>query len=291
MYSFNLPGASRIQPRSYFTDFTCAKGFFYLFLIIYVAASLVVIFVEPFMDMSTLCTTQPATKEFPNPDFDAQMDLCRRLPLRRLMYMSQLDCDHGRRVDMSILGGSVIGWERRMADRPAGIRTMALVSLGSCLFTICSAYAFMDGSMAWDASRVAAAIPSGVGFLGAGLIWKEVQSAPEEGGSASTVVHGLTTAASLWVSAAVGVACGGRLYFIAAFTIAIMLLLLRFGPRLDESSAEESPKDRDDDLMRPSPTTYNSVEQGDNRGHLHEMSKLSGGMHGKLRRSHSHFDI
>ena len=68
-----------------------------------------------------------------------------------------------------ILGG-IIGWERRQADRPAGIRTMSLVSLGSSLFTIDSTFAFADGSQTWDASRVSAAIPSGVGFLGKDVV-------------------------------------------------------------------------------------------------------------------------
>lgn len=56
--------------------------------------------------------------------------------------------------------------------RTIGIRTMSLVAIGACLFTITSMFSFQDGPMTWDASRVAAAIPSGVGFLGAGLIWK-----------------------------------------------------------------------------------------------------------------------
>jgi len=60
--------------------------------------------------------------------------------------------------------------------------------------------------MTWDASRVAAAIPSGVGFLGAGLIWK--QAAEDDDGTPTQVIHGLTTAASLWLSAALGIACG-----------------------------------------------------------------------------------
>ena len=68
--------------------------------------------------------------------------------------------------------GFAIGYERRISDRPAGIRTMGLVSLGSCFFTIGSIAAFRSSTMGWDASRVSAAIPSGVGFLGAGLIWK-----------------------------------------------------------------------------------------------------------------------
>ena len=141
---------------------------------------------------------------------------------------------------MSVLLGGLIGWERREADRPAGIRTMSLVSLGSCLFTINSAFAFIGGPMEWDASRISAAIPSGVGFLGAGLIFKEAEK--DVKGSIVHVVHGLTTSASLWLSSAVGVACGGELYFSASFCVGVMLILLRFGPRAsfaDDAADEE----------------------------------------------------
>lgn len=133
-----------------------------------------------------------------------------------------------------------MGWERREADRPAGIRTMSLVSLGACLFTINSAFAFLNGPMTWDASRVSAAIPSGVGFLGAGLIFKEAEK-DKETGETTHVVHGLTTATSLWLSAAIGVACAGELYFAATFSIAVMLVLLRFGPRSRETEEDEEP--------------------------------------------------
>jgi len=88
--------------------------------------------------------------------------------------------------------------------------------------------------MNWDGSRVAAAIPSGVGFLGAGIIWKQENKDGE-----GHTVSGLTTAASIWLSAAVGIACSGELYFAGTFSVAVMLLLLRFGPRTppdDDSS-------------------------------------------------------
>ena len=111
---------------------------------------------------------------------------------------------------------------------------MSLVSLGSCLFTINSSFAFLNGPMGWDASRVAAAIPSGVGFLGAGLIFKKEEK--NDTGDSNHVVHGLTTAASVWLSAAVGIACGGDLFMPASFCVAIMLLLLRFGPRQHEET-------------------------------------------------------
>ena len=82
---------------------------------------------------------------------------------------------------MAVLFGGFIGWERRNADRPAGIRTMALVSLGACLFSICSTFAFLTGPMSWDSSRVSAAIPSGVGFLGSALIFKHTTNEEREG--------------------------------------------------------------------------------------------------------------
>jgi len=83
--------------------------------------------------------------------------------------------------------------------------------------------------MTWDAARVSAAIPSGVGFLGAGLIFKNAEK--NEFGDTEHTVHGITTAISLWISAAVGIACGGELYFAASYTVGVMMLLLRFGPR------------------------------------------------------------
>lgn len=97
----------------------------------------------------------------------------------------------------------------------------------------------------WMDKGVAAAIPSGVGFLGAGIIWKQVNK--EQDGH---TVHGLTTAASVWLSAAVGIACSGELYFAASFSVAVMLLMLRFGPRLFENDEERSQhgEDRDEEV-------------------------------------------
>jgi len=85
---------------------------------------------------------------------------------------------------------------------------MALVSLGSALFTINSTFAFLKGPMSWDSSRVSAAIPSGVGFLGGGLIVKSSDVDPITG-ERHHLVQGITTAAATWLSAAVGIACGG----------------------------------------------------------------------------------
>lgn len=144
--------------------------------------------------------------------------------------------------------GSIIGWERRAPDRPAGIRTMSLVSLGSCLFTLCSTYAFLSGPMEWDAARVAAAIPSGVGFIGSALIFKHTTTE----NNAWHEVHGLSTAASVWLAAAVGIACAGSMYFVASFTTSIILVLLRFGPRtkcMDGDDDDEEKEDEDSDVV------------------------------------------
>ena len=87
--------------------------------------------------------------------------------------------------------------------------------------------------MEWDPARVSAAVPSGVGFLGAGLMVKDIMKEAETAGSGATpyTISGLTTAGSVWISAAVGIACGGGLYFEASFASALLLVLLRFAPR------------------------------------------------------------
>jgi uncharacterized membrane protein YhiD involved in acid resistance len=107
---------------------------------------------------------------------------------------------------------------------------MGVVSLASCLFTLNSTYVFMIGPMRWDPARVSAAIPSGVGFLGAGLMIQDILH-DEITGQKHHSVKGIHTAASVWLSAAVGVACGGGQYFVATFTSVLLMVLLRFGPR------------------------------------------------------------
>jgi putative Mg2+ transporter-C (MgtC) family protein len=184
--------------KPYFTEFTARKAILYIVASVYVIgcglASMAELLLELPCDKSK-SKSDPDLK-FPNPAYDGSHCPYIRHPI--LLGMNRTECSFGRRLVMSIIMGGLIGWERRQADRPAGIRTMSLVSLGSCLFTINSAYAFMNGPMAWDASRISAAIPSGVGFLGAGLIFKKTEE-----DSGSMVVHGLTTAASVWLSAAV----------------------------------------------------------------------------------------
>ena len=144
-----------------------------------------------------------------------------------LLGLSLFEADFGRRLIVSVLCGALIGFERRSADRPAGIRTMSLASLGGCLFTICGTFGFMNGPNKWDASRISAALPSGVGFLGAGIIWKGTSPASKQ-----HRVRGLTTAASVWISAATGCACGGGLYFPAVYGSVVAITVLRYGPKM-----------------------------------------------------------
>ncbi len=114
--------------------------------------------------------------------------------------------------------GSVIGFERERAVRAAGLRTHMLVCVGSCLVMVVSAYGFssvLSEHVVLDPSRVAAQVVSGIGFLGAGSIILRKES-----------VRGLTTAASIWATAAIGLAAGGGLYTAAVASTAIILLIL-----------------------------------------------------------------
>ncbi len=114
-----------------------------------------------------------------------------------------------------VLGG-LIGFEREFRSKEAGLRTHFLVALGSALFMIISQYGF-DGLQAgrFDVSRVAAQVVTGIGFIGAGIIIFQKNS-----------VRGLTTAAGLWVTAAIGMSCGGGMYVLAAVTTVMVLIVL-----------------------------------------------------------------
>ena len=115
------------------------------------------------------------------------------------------------RLSMALVLGGAIGIEREYRAKEAGFRTHFLVALGSALFCIVSQYGF--GFDLKDSSRVAAQVVSGIGFLGAGTIIFQ-----------KNVVRGLTTAAGLWVTAAIGLACGTGMY-VAALATTLMVLL------------------------------------------------------------------
>jgi len=219
--------------------------------------------------------TNSLTKTYTNPDYNPYR-YCQWERRWVLLGLSRIECDLARRLLMSVLLGGTIGWERRDSDRPAGIRTMSLVSLGSCLFTITSMFSFMSGPMNWDASRVAAAIPSGVGFLGAGLIWKgSVGNGDEE----VHQVHGLTTAASVWLSAAVGVGTGGKLYFISSYCVALIIAVLRFGPRMYGSEEEDHYNEDEDSSWDTDGSNpgLNAAIDNDNNDNVDDVESTNGG--------------
>ena len=127
---------------------------------------------------------------------------------------------------------SLIGFERQFRQKAAGYRTHVLVGIGTCAFTLVSAYGFagvLDSDIRLDPSRIAAQIVSGIGFLGAGVIFK-----------GRNLVRGLTTAATIWVTAAVGMACGAGMLSLATaltalhlFTLFVIAPLIRKLPNSD----------------------------------------------------------
>jgi putative Mg2+ transporter-C (MgtC) family protein len=124
---------------------------------------------------------------------------------------------------VSSICGAFIGLEREARDKGAGIRTHTLVSLGSCLFTTVSVESVL-GMPNGDPTRIAAQIVSGIGFLGGGAILQDRDK-----------VHGLTTAATIWISAAIGMSCGMDQVFSAIMVTALTLFFLFFFRRLSKS--------------------------------------------------------
>jgi putative Mg2+ transporter-C (MgtC) family protein len=134
------------------------------------------------------------------------------------------------RLGLALVFGIAIGIEREYRARPAGMRTMALISLGSCLFMLLSMFGFEDlqglPHTQIDPSRVASYVVAGIGFLGGGSIFLN---------QAKDRVRGLTTAATVWVVAAIGLACGAGMLLIAFITTVLTLLVLvglRFSEKL-----------------------------------------------------------
>ncbi len=122
------------------------------------------------------------------------------------------------RVVSSVFFGFLIGVERRGGKWGAGPRTFTLICMGSALFTVLSVYAFPDNK---EPARLSAQIITGIGFIGAGVIWR----------SRTETLHGLTTAAAIWCSAAVGISVGLGHYILAFIsTLATMVVLSKGHP-------------------------------------------------------------
>jgi len=115
--------------------------------------------------------------------------------------------------------GAALGLEREYRQKPAGLRTNILIAVGSALFTIMSAAMAQGGA---DPGRIAAQIVTGIGFLGGGAIMRNRDT-----------VHGMTTAATIWVNAAIGVAAGTGQYALATFAAALTLVVLVVLPPIE----------------------------------------------------------
>ena len=116
--------------------------------------------------------------------------------------------------------GTIVGWERQMGRKPAGLRTHVLVCLGSTLFVLLTNHAVREvaasgANVSLDPTRIIHGVITGVGFLGAGSILRQ------EG-----YVHGLTTAASVWIVAAIGTAVGVHAYALAGIGTALAIIVL-----------------------------------------------------------------
>jgi len=122
------------------------------------------------------------------------------------------------RVLLAIALGGIIGFQRGKAEKPAGLRDIILICAGAALFTVVSVYGFGVA----DQARVAAGIVTGIGFLGAGAIIRR-----SEGG-----VKGLTTAATIWITAGIGMAAGSGMYIIASVTTLLVLAVLLLPRRI-----------------------------------------------------------
>jgi putative Mg2+ transporter-C (MgtC) family protein len=134
---------------------------------------------------------------------------------------------------VSVVLGGLIGLERELRGKPAGLRTNTLICLGSCIFTIISTN--LSGS---EPGRIAAQIVTGIGFLGAGAI---IHS--------GIGIHGLTTAAVIWVVASIGMACGIKMYSLAISAAILTLVVLLLLPPFERKISKDLHSEKQDKAM------------------------------------------
>jgi putative Mg2+ transporter-C (MgtC) family protein len=150
------------------------------------------------------------------------------------------------RIALAALLGYAVGFEREYRGKPAGERTFALLSLGAAAFTALGVEYFP-----LSAEKVIAGIATGIGFIGAGLIFREMA-----GQTGAARIAGLTTAASCWAAAAIGVLVGAGLYWTAIFATLLVIFILELNRlpvlrRLEMRGVEEHPDER----KGPDPST------------------------------------
>jgi putative Mg2+ transporter-C (MgtC) family protein len=134
----------------------------------------------------------------------------------QIFIFSEIDLVTIARVLLAFVLGGIVGFERERDRRPAGLRTHMLVSAGAACFTVASIYGFADQGTVRDPARLAAQIVTGIGFLGAGTIFR-----------AGGAVRGLTTASSIWITAAIGILAGVGMFSVAVFATALTWFTLQ----------------------------------------------------------------
>jgi putative Mg2+ transporter-C (MgtC) family protein len=149
-----------------------------------------------------------------------------------IVHLQSLGWDAAIKILVAAFLGAIVGLERGSGDRPAGLRTNMMIAISACLFTILSIEGFPLQGSAQDTARVAAQIVSGVGFLGAGALLRHKGH-----------IRGLTTAATVWLVAAIGMAVGTGAYFIAIFativSTASLVLLAPVSDRLSQRARDD----------------------------------------------------
>lgn len=146
-----------------------------------------------------------------------------------IQLVQAFDWNHFLRLSLAAFLGGIVGVERELTGHPAGLRTNILIATSSCLFTILSIHAFPLSGNAQDTARVAAQIVTGVGFLGAGAVIQTKRA-----------VHGLTTAATIWMVAAIGMGAATDLWLLTVattlMTTGVLTLLIPFSAWLEAKS-------------------------------------------------------
>ena len=207
---------------------------------------------------------------------------------------------HLPKIMLAILCGAIIGFERQIHDKPAGLRTNILIATGSCIFVILS-YEIAAAANIADPGRIAAQIVTGIGFLGAGTI---IQS--------KGTVRGLTSAATIWVVASIGMASGMSLYYLAIFVTLVIVSVLFILGKVERVMGVKTQKtvhcvlqvERDPDSvsgivnmisMSPSRVEYIHVKKGNESYHVsfshHGKKEALLALHKKLIRTEAVVDI
>ena len=163
------------------------------------------------------------------------------------------DLDLMLRLTFAVVLGIAIGAERSRVGKRAGMRTYGLVSLGACLFVVMSGVVSTKyaESFVFDPLRVASQIVVGIGFLGAGVIFVQRQ-----------VLTGLTTAAGLWVVAAIGASCGYGLYTIAAYVTFLVLFIFQALWYIEERFVRKARTDIEEDIIQTARKPQHHEDEG-----------------------------